>query len=87
MTEVISTEEARKVLADLRKKKVQSAIEEKAERAVQVTHDILESEDAPPVVRLNAAKDILDRAGFKPVEKQVVAVTYPKPIIDINGDV
>lgn len=39
------------------------------------------------LVRFNAAKDILDRTGHKPVEKQQVEITEaPKFIDDISGD-
>lgn len=69
--------EALKVLKELRKNRVQEFIEEKAERSADVIHRIVESEDAPPIVRLNAAKDILDRAGYKPVERIAVAQIQP----------
>jgi hypothetical protein len=81
----ITTEEALKVLYETRRKKVQKSIDEKADRAVAVLHELVESEDVPPVVRLQASKDILDRAGFKPVERSVVAITYPKPILDLEA--
>ena len=39
------------------------------------------------LVRFNAAKDILDRTGHKPVDKQQVEITEaPKFIDDISGD-
>lgn len=83
----ISPEEALKVLTEQRKNKVQKKIDESTERAAEVLHTLLDSEDVPPVVRMASAKDILDRGGFKPVEKQVIAVTYPKPIIDLPPDI
>ena len=38
--------------------------------ARKIMFNIMKDDDAPPAVRLNAAKDFLDRAGFKPVDKQ-----------------
>ena len=40
--------------------------------ARKIMLNIMKDDDAPPAVRLNAAKDFLDRAGFKPVDKQDV---------------
>lgn len=40
--------------------------------ARKIMFNIMEDGDAPENVRLSAAKDFLDRAGFKPVEKQEV---------------
>lgn len=41
-----------------------------AVEARKIMLNIMKDDDAPPAVRLNAAKDFLDRAGFKPVDKQ-----------------
>ena len=38
--------------------------------ARKIMFNIMKDDDAPPAVRLNAAKDFLDRAGFKPIDKQ-----------------
>jgi len=38
--------------------------------ARKVMYEIMNDFEAPENVRLSAAKDFLDRAGFKPVEKQ-----------------
>lgn len=40
-----------------------------AERARGIMFDIMNNDDSPPAVRFNAAKDFLDRAGFKPTDK------------------
>lgn len=40
--------------------------------ARKIMLDIMQDDDAPENVRLSAAKDFLDRAGYKPVEKQEV---------------
>lgn len=40
--------------------------------ARKIMLNIMSDEEAPEAVRLSAAKDFLDRAGFKPVEKQEV---------------
>jgi phage terminase small subunit len=53
----------------LRIPKIKEYIESKASRAAEIVYEIADNEDNEPPVRLNASKDILDRAGFKPVEK------------------
>ena len=73
----ISKEEALKVLAESRKQKVTQFIEESSPRASQVLHEVMDSEDTPAIVRVTAAKDILDRAGFKPVDKLAIAMVQP----------
>ena len=40
--------------------------------ARKIMFKLMENDDTPENVRLSAAKDFLDRAGFKPVEKQEV---------------
>lgn len=54
------------------RKLLQQRFSTDAERARVIMFDIMDSPDSPPAVRLNAAKDFLDRAGFKPVDKQDV---------------
>lgn len=73
----ISKEEALRVLKEARSEKVKNFIEEKTERAATVLHELMDSEDVPPVVRMASAKDILDRGGFKPVEKIAIAQLQP----------
>ena len=43
--------------------------------ARKIMFKLMENDDTPENVRLSAAKDFLDRAGFKPVEKQEVEMT------------
>lgn len=43
--------------------------------ARKIMFNIMRNDDAPEQVRLSAAKDFLDRAGYKPVEKQDVNQT------------
>jgi len=38
--------------------------------ARKIMFNIMKDNDSPPAVRLSAAKDFLDRAGFKPTDKQ-----------------
>lgn len=40
--------------------------------ARKIMFDIMQDDDAPENVRLSAAKDFLDRAGYKPVDKSEV---------------
>ena len=53
---------------NLRKPKVIEYLESKAGKAAERVVVLSEQEDNLPVA-LNASKDILDRAGFKPIEK------------------
>ncbi len=53
----------------LRKAKVQKYLEDKAEKAALRVEE-LSNQNENLSVALNASKDILDRAGYKPVEKQ-----------------
>ena len=52
----------------IRNDKVIEFLESKAEKAAIRVVDLSEQEENLPVA-LNASKDILDRAGFKPIEK------------------
>lgn len=69
--------ESVRALAEVRKQRVQATIDDSTERAAEVLHTLLDSEDVPPVVRMASAKDILDRGGFKPVERLAVAMVQP----------
>lgn len=57
------------------RKLLQQRFSTDAERARAIMFDIMDSPESPPAVRLNAAKDFLDRAGFKPVDKQETTST------------
>ena len=57
----------------LRKDKVREYLESKAEKASERIFELMNQDDNLPVA-LNASKDIMDRAGYKPVEKQEVLV-------------
>lgn len=82
---VIKKDEALQILKDARIQKVKNIIDESTERAVEVLNEVMDSSDVPPVVRVAAAKDILDRGGHKPVEKVAIAVVLPKPILDLDA--
>ena len=43
--------------------------------ARKIMFNIMQDDDAPENVRLSAAKDFLDRAGYKPVDKQETTLT------------
>lgn len=57
---------ANKEVKDIRKTLV-----EKAHDMLEIIIDIAEDTDAANNVRLNAAKDVLDRAGYKPIATEV----------------
>lgn len=54
---------------DLREMFAESAV-----KAYQVLHEIMLSSDASHRDRLSAAKDLLDRAGYKPIDKVMADV-------------
>jgi phage terminase small subunit len=54
---------------NIRKPKIAEYLESKAERAAERIFELLNQEENLNVA-LGAGKDILDRAGFKPVDKQ-----------------
>ncbi len=68
----VSTENSAAALGSniLRNSKVREYIEGKAELAASYVFEIASAGDND-VVRLSASKDILDRAGFKPIEKNL----------------
>jgi phage terminase small subunit len=63
---------------NLKKPKVQQYLENNAEQAALRVIELSKQDENLPVA-LNASKDILDRAGFKPVERQDIT-TKGQPI-------
>lgn len=61
---------------EIRQKEIRDQLQQQfssdAVVARKIMLDIMQDDDAPENVRLSAAKDFLDRAGYKPVEKQEV---------------
>ncbi len=55
---------------NLRKPNVRDYLENKAERAAEIVFELAETSQMDNV-RLGASKDILDRAGLKPVERSI----------------
>lgn len=55
---------------NLTKPNIREYIENHADRAVSVVLELMESAENE-TVRLNSAKDVLDRAGYSPVEKSL----------------
>ncbi len=76
-TTKISPADAKKILIEARKQRVQEHIDNSTERAAEVLANLVDSEDVPPVVRMASAKDLLDRGGFKPVDRLLVAQVQP----------
>lgn len=68
-------------LVSLRFKEVQRRFSDYSERAAEIVKELAEKADEDKV-RLSAAKDILDRAGHKPVEKSV-EVSHKRIVLDI----
>lgn len=69
--------EALRILAEERRKLVLSDISDSSPAAVKTIRELADAEDVPPAVRLAAAKDILDRDGFKPIERLAIAQVAP----------
>lgn len=65
----------------LRKPKIQKAIENHAEDAESMIYKLSQKAKAE-IVRLNASKDIMDRAGFKPTDKTESKTTHLNIEID-----
>lgn len=66
----------------LRKVRVQQYLEDKAEVAASIIFELAQNSEMDNV-RLGASKDIMDRAGYKPVEKSInlnveAEITNPK---------
>lgn len=69
-------------VGNLRKQRVQEYLEDKAEVAASIIFSLAQSSEND-AVRLNASKDIMDRSGYKPVEKSInlnveAEITNPK---------
>lgn len=69
---------------NLKKLKIQRYLADKAEDASSMVYKLSQNAENE-AVRLNASKDILDRSGFKPVEKTVnlnleAEITNPKAV-------
>lgn len=66
---------------NLAKPDVRAYLESKAERAAEIVYELATMSEND-VVRLNASKDILDRAGHKPVERtDITSGDKPLPIL------
>ena len=68
----VSTDESARAIAsqNLTKPSIQAYLEDRAEEAaIRVVELSKQGENLP--VALNASKDILDRAGYKPIERSV----------------
>lgn len=69
---------------NLAKPRVREYIESKAEKAAEVVFNLSQGAENE-TVKLNASKDILGRAGFKPVEKsQSVSVELKGEVKDLT---
>ncbi len=71
---------------NLRKLKIQQYIEEHAEKAESMIYNLSQNAEAE-TVRLNASKDILDRAGFKPAtdSEKPINILIPVLVKFLNG--
>jgi phage terminase small subunit len=73
---------------NLRKPNVREYLESKADVAAGVIFDLCMNAENE-TVRLNAGKDILDRAGFKPIEESKVSgsvIVLPNELINKNAN-
>ncbi len=78
--------EVAKVIAseNLTKPNVRQYIESKAEKAAEIVFSLATGAENE-TVKLNASKDILDRAGYKPVEKtQALNINIKGDVKDFN---
>ena len=68
---------------NIRKPKIREYLESKADQCASNIF-ILANGAENETVRLNANKDVLDRAGYKPIEKSEMELKLPKPIMEIE---
>lgn len=54
--------------------------------ALEVMYELLTSTKTPPAVRKEVAKDILDRAGFKPIEKHELREVWDGDLSTLSED-
>jgi phage terminase small subunit len=62
---------------------------EEAVNAFKVLRDIMKKDNAMDKDRINAAKDLLDRAGYKPVERiaaDVTTRTYEDQLAELDDE-
>lgn len=77
----IKVQDRIKELEEQSRSELQQQFSRDAIKARKIMFNIMENDEAPEHVRLSAAKDFLDRAGFKPVEKQETTLSGG---VDIN---
>lgn len=71
-------------LDNLQKPTVKQYLESKAEKAAEFVYQLAESAENEGV-RLGASKDILDRAGYKPVDKsQSVSISIEASVDELD---
>jgi phage terminase small subunit len=77
-------------LRDLRRQEIMNKFASYAEDAIREMYTLMLNEETPEAVRLNAMKEILDRAGYKPAEVKKVENNHEGEItfsfIDPNSD-
>lgn len=74
---------------NLRKLKIQEYLADKAEVAASNIYELANNAENESV-KLNANKDILDRAGFKPTDKTDITTNgkeLPNPILQLDGTI
>jgi len=54
---------------NINKPNIQEYIKENAQIAASVIMELLQNKKTPAAVRLNASKDVLDRAWYKPIDR------------------
>ena len=69
---------------NLAKPSVQAYLEDKAEHASEIVYEIAQFGESD-IVRLNASKDILDRAGYKAVEKTLNVIVEVEALPEIKA--
>ena len=71
---------------NIRNDKIREYLKEKAKIVKNTIFELSQTAEQESV-KLNACKDIMDRAGYKPVEKSEVEITLPEPILDIEDEI
>lgn len=55
-------------------------------KAREIMYEVMTSKETSPRDKLSAAKDFLDRAGFKPTDKQEIDININKNLEDFFGE-
>lgn len=86
-SELLKNPKVQEAITNLREERreyMMSRFAEEAKNAFTVMLSIMNDTDISPQTRYNAAKDVMDRAGYKPTEKQELTAKQEVEITDVK---